>query len=245
MKLIGLAGGMGSGKDTVADLLRKEHGFEVVAWADPIKRLAHWLFQVDLDVLFGASALRSTPLPRSSVYWRGVDYRMASSPLQVLRLFQSEQRDRAWEDLRGWIHAWACSPEEVTVRKVLQILGTEWARSIDPDVWTRTGVQMIQDLQDGRGVYDRRVGMCWMTGEKPIGIVIPDTRFRSECEAVRKSGGHVWWIDPGTRVASSAHTHASEPAYEDLGDLVWTRFMNDGPLDGLSLKVTNTLQAMP
>jgi hypothetical protein len=37
MRLIGIAGKAGSGKDTVADYLKKHHNFESVAYADPIR----------------------------------------------------------------------------------------------------------------------------------------------------------------------------------------------------------------
>lgn len=37
MKLIGITGRMGHGKDTVADMLQKDHGYQQVAFADPLK----------------------------------------------------------------------------------------------------------------------------------------------------------------------------------------------------------------
>lgn len=37
MKLIGIAGRAGAGKDTIADYLVREHGFTKVSWATPLK----------------------------------------------------------------------------------------------------------------------------------------------------------------------------------------------------------------
>ena len=44
--IIGLAGNKGSGKDTVADFLVQDHGFDRVAFADPVHKKVKFLLQL-------------------------------------------------------------------------------------------------------------------------------------------------------------------------------------------------------
>lgn len=62
MKLIGLVGEAGSGKDTVADMLVKNHGFVKIGLADPMKRFLMELYGLSYEHLWGPSHLRGTPL---------------------------------------------------------------------------------------------------------------------------------------------------------------------------------------
>lgn len=63
MNIIGLSGVARSGKDTVADVLVREHGFVKVALADEMKRMV-WRLWPDLtsDDLWGPSENRERPL---------------------------------------------------------------------------------------------------------------------------------------------------------------------------------------
>lgn len=63
MKIVGLMGVAGSGKDTVGDMLVIRHGFVKIALADPMKRaLAEW-FGWGTDRLWGPSEKRNEPDP--------------------------------------------------------------------------------------------------------------------------------------------------------------------------------------
>jgi len=65
MKLIGITGPAGSGKSTVADLLKQYHGFVEVAFADVMKRFCKEVFGWSDDTLWGPSEARNTPDPRA------------------------------------------------------------------------------------------------------------------------------------------------------------------------------------
>jgi hypothetical protein len=73
-------------------------------------------------------------------------------------------------------------------RTVVQTLGTEWGRSLSPDVWlniVKSGIEKSHSTK----------------------FVISDVRFPNEFEWIIKAGGEVWQIDrdvPGVRA------HASE-----------------------------------
>jgi hypothetical protein len=62
--LLGLAGAAGSGKDTVADILVRQHGFTKISLADPMKRACAEWFGWDSQTLWGASVLRNEPHAR-------------------------------------------------------------------------------------------------------------------------------------------------------------------------------------
>ena len=54
--IIALAGNMGVGKDTVADVLEKNHGFRRTSFALALKNLCIRLFEFDQRTMFGPSA---------------------------------------------------------------------------------------------------------------------------------------------------------------------------------------------
>lgn len=63
LRVLGISGVAGSGKDTLADLL-SNYGFVKMAFADPIKRAAAEWFDWPEEALWGPSELRSVPDPR-------------------------------------------------------------------------------------------------------------------------------------------------------------------------------------
>lgn len=62
LDFICLAGASGAGKDTVGEMLAREHGFQRVAFADPLKVAMMQLFQLGPEQLWGAA--RNAPDPR-------------------------------------------------------------------------------------------------------------------------------------------------------------------------------------
>lgn len=80
MKLIGIAGKAGSGKDTVANRLVEKHGFVRYAFADPIKRGLDAMFGLDANY-FEDRSLKELPIPRLGdksprqlAQWLGTEY---------------------------------------------------------------------------------------------------------------------------------------------------------------------------
>jgi hypothetical protein len=96
------------------------------------------------------------------------------------------------------LHLWGASPlrntpypawDGLTPRKVLQLMGTDIARQLHPDVWVRAWSGAVP--LDGTHVY------------------ATDVRFPNELAAIADRGGFTVWIERGTpRVL--AHSHASE-----------------------------------
>lgn len=118
-----------------------------------------------------------------------------------------------------WVDKHKLVPEVgVTVREILQRLGTEWGRQqIADDVWIR----------------------CWQARVKGHDqVVTDDVRFLNEAEAVKAAGGQMWMI----RRSSAAHDgeHVSEGALDnwDGFDVVLD---NDGSLEEFRRKIDAVL----
>jgi hypothetical protein len=67
--IVMLTGPAGSGKDTVASFLVKNHGAVAIAQADPMKRLAMQLFEFPEETLWGRAS--GATIARSSVNGTG------------------------------------------------------------------------------------------------------------------------------------------------------------------------------
>lgn len=77
MRIVGVTGRAGSGKDTIADWFVCERGYTKVALADPMKEFCRTAFGWSHDQLWGPSARRSEPDPR----WNGLTPRRALQQL--------------------------------------------------------------------------------------------------------------------------------------------------------------------
>lgn len=131
-----------------------------------------------------AAALRLDPLVGRPAF------RGNLSPSHDVRLSQ------VVEEL-GWEKAKDLVPE---VRRVLQRLGTDAVRTMDPDFWVRAAM---------REVDVRRLDL----GAR---IIMTDVRFPNEADAIRERGGillRLWRPE-----AIVADAHSSETALDDYPD---------------------------
>jgi hypothetical protein len=97
----------------------------------------------------------------------------------------------------------------VTVRHLLQTLGTEWGRTcVAPDVWLK----------------------CWAASamRHPC-VVVDDVRFPNEAQLIKDMGGQLWRVErPGLADTSG---HASEGGLADWA-FDWV-IINDGTVEDL------------
>ncbi len=111
-------------------------------------------------------------------------------------------------------------------RRLLQTLGTEWGRSLHPDIWVLLMQRRLDDYADPE---DR--------------IVITDVRFDNEADWVRPRG-HLWHIqrpDPlRVGLSDTARAHASEAGVQKLpGDRL---IYNDSTLEHLYFQIDTQLR---
>lgn len=209
--IIGINGKAKSGKDTVADMLVKNHGFVKVALADPIKRAAMEWWDFTEDQLWGPSEMRNKPDERYPVPHYFVD----GSCEMCGMLFYEERDDHG-----------TCY---LTPRRALQQIGTEVARAIDPDVWVRITMRVAKELLIPVGDkwchYSRTEGIVDLDVQRrsprlgPVkGVVISDCRFKNEFEAIKEKG-KLWRIKrPGAGLKGKAAEHQSESEQDGVPD---------------------------
>jgi hypothetical protein len=78
VRIIGIHGAAGAGKDTAADTLVQSHDFAKVGLADPMKRFCAELWRFSWDQLWGASEFRNAVDPRYGVSPRHVLQRLGT-----------------------------------------------------------------------------------------------------------------------------------------------------------------------
>ena len=112
-----------------------------------------------------------------------------------------------------------------TGRLLMQTLGTEWGRKLDPSLWVRLTSRALglHDLPDSTPVHDR--------------IVITDVRFPEEAEWIRRVGGHVVLVDRPQAVP--VRQHESEAHYRRLEHTAVID--NSGGLEQLHAQVSHAL----
>lgn len=106
-RIIGLVGFIGSGKDTVADILVEKHNFERISFAKPLKDAVAAIFGWDRDMLEGRTTEARAQREVVDAWWQdriGDVQGKPVTPRHILQLFGSEVvRDNVHEDI--WVHA--------------------------------------------------------------------------------------------------------------------------------------------
>ena len=96
-------------------------------------------------------------------------------------------------------------------RTILQVLGTEWGRSLWEDVWLNSVRRTIVD--------------------KPGLYVIPDARFPNEAVYLKQRlGASCYWLDAEERLGPNTDTHSSEPTRSALIGQCEGEINTSGPL---------------
>lgn len=179
--VIGLTGPIGSGKDTVAALLRTHCAAHTFAFADALRHEIVEAFCIEHIYLtrrdtkeHPMSALALSRCLDSAFVDRMVVHHMAGMP----------DGGMAGERIDLAAHR---SP-----RQIMQWWGTEYRRRKDPNYWVSKARQTVN----------------WtLKTLRASAIVLTDVRFDNEAELVRSLGGEIWQVKrPGCDVASGAHT---------------------------------------
>jgi hypothetical protein len=171
LKIIGLAGRKGSGKDTVANILAQNEGFTKIAFADPLKELLVKVFRVDSQYLHDEK-LKEGPLPERIE----IDYYHLDKIRDIVENQWGFPIDR---DQREGIETFF-GREIRTARELMQTIGTDLLRR-----YVRDDIFIV--LLSAR------------MREIASNVVISDVRLKNEREAIKKAGGSMILIKRDTR----------------------------------------------
>lgn len=215
--LIILGGEAGAGKDTAAAHLAERYGAAVLAQADPFKRIAKDIFGFDNNQLWGPSHYRNKVDTRfgdhkvlaAALEWV---YGAAKSPVldDVFPGATDTTRRRAASGLQDYFvdacHLRAGQDGGLSARFVLQYLGSEWGRRVDPLVWVRYSHAMAERLLAGGGTYLKDLGFVPVASFPGYPwVVVSDGRFRNEILAAKKVGGvALEVVRPGNEASAQA-----------------------------------------
>lgn len=256
VRVIGVCGRKGSGKDEVGKVLVDEYGFVRVALADPIKQLAHLIFGFDANTLFGPSAQRERPVcdALAPAWWSRAQANLLTDPVDrvLRRLFASPSRA-----LVALQHLCAQVLEpygpQITARVVLQQMGTEWGRALQEDVWVDEVLRVVAALDEGHdynpmhGVQIRERAANRGLAPAIAGVVITDVRFQNEVRAVQRyaHGGCVWTVNAERRLPPQVlNEHASEPSYAATASWADLIIDNNGSVEMLLPEVTRAAKTV-
>jgi hypothetical protein len=188
--IIGLLGPAGSGKDLVADWFVSK-GFVKVAFADPMKRFAQEAFSLSTEQLWGPSHERNKRFPVDMAWWFNAIGRLPMAAKEIIQyVLQESDRVSGYLKLLDWF-TWLRKtwPEEISAREILQTIGTEWGRTVDPLIWCRHAHLVAEKLSYGMVSYSQEKGLSVSLDSKgPAGVVIPDHRFVNEVMETKKHG---------------------------------------------------------
>ncbi len=229
--VIGLLGPAGSGKDLVADWFVSK-GFIKVAFADPMKRFVAKTFSISNDRLWGPSEMRNEMIDIDEAWWYEAVSKLASSTYEIVNNVLTPDLK-----LDGYLklHAWFTDlhrnyPDKISARVILQTLGSEWGRAVDPLMWARYAHRIVSRLSTGESTKYKQDKDCYSGSEKMApGVIIPDHRFRNEVELTHQNGGHVIRLNRVSMkrdVQIGIAGHRSEAEHKDLPDSLFHAVYN-------------------
>jgi len=232
--IIALSGLSGTGKDTAADILVRNHGFVKVSLADPIKRICRDVFDFTDDQLWGPSESRNAPdkrYPRKHGPWKSV---VAQRESKCACCGKEEGRPLLVDIESGYVQKRDSIPLcHLTPRHALQKLGTEWGRGCYDDIWVEYAVRVAKELlsgyhPEGYATYDAKSGLEHSHADDPKyrGVVISDVRFRNEISGLKKAGAKLIRIKrPGHE--QPKWDHPSETEQMDIPDEEFNLVINN------------------
>lgn len=198
--IIGICGPAQSGKDLVSDWLVRKKNFTKVAFADPIKRFAAKVFQCGNEPLWGASELRELRFTYNKDEWEALKGRFtdAATPFVHDVVAEAKVPLEVYTALLDWMISIKQRIDikgSISMREVLQTLGTEWGReSVDPLIWVNYFYKRtVPQILSGEFTYTQEAGCEAITvasASRYKGIVVPDHRFLNEVLATKHFGGY-------------------------------------------------------
>lgn len=198
LPLVLIHGRAGAGKDSLAAALQGD----ALALADPIKEIARDVWGCSTDALWGPSELRQQPVP-GNIPWVWCAGREGQSCGAAGHASLYPVNEDICETCSGRLER-----DFLTVRRLLQHLGTEIGRTVDPEVWIRCVLNRVKGYVAAWQRTTRGAPPC---------VVVPDVRFHNELCLLRAAPGcrviTVKLVRPGG--AHLASNHSSEHGIED------------------------------
>lgn len=235
--IVGISGKKQHGKDTVAKMIAELSGiaFENKKFAGKLKQIVCLIIGCTMEQLEDP-VFKETPLGDE---WK-VFYIAANGKSIDTHVFESEEKlydfyGEGTEEDTAKSKIISVVEENLTPRKILQLLGTEGGRNIiHPNIWCTA--TMVDYKQSRYFVGEQE--HAYQTEDIWPNWIITDVRFPNEAKAVKDAGGILIRVNRPN--AKSGDSHPSETALDDYDG--WDYVIeNDGDLEQLKVKVTALL----
>lgn len=209
-RIIGIAGFARSGKDTLADYLCHDHGCTKTHFADAIKKQLKEIFNFTDEQLWGSEKEKPDErYPISGICPRD-------------RAHCERQSDGSWR-CPTCKNAYGTF---LTARLAMQTLGTEWGRTMYPNIWIDCTMRFIQESAQ-RANKDR-----W---------VIADVRMWDEVHRIKEIGGIV--VRMHRKMPQKHLWHATESELAEMPDSLFDIIVhNDGSVAALQEEAKRVAQ---
>lgn len=183
LKIIGITGSAGVGKDTFAEHLCQHYLFARIALADPIKRICKDVYEFTDKQLWGPSHFRNEPdgrYPLRKGEWL--------SPRVALQICGTEFGRFCYPNT--WI--------DKVIRDAKAVMSVEPTPGYDGrSLRSEKGYIQVSYAQR---LYEKERGVVWgenivlpleapPPGPAYAGVVVPDVRFANEMDAIHNAGG--------------------------------------------------------
>lgn len=191
MSIICLAGDAGAGKDTMADILVKNHGYLRIALADPLRELCSKVFRMDYK-MFSDHDKKDEEISSGKVM---LDYHHIDKIRDYVETqWGYEVGHAAREGMEDYY-----GTEFETPRDILRCVGTRLLRNhVNSDLWIELALAKIRQA-----------------GGK---VVITDARFENERDTFRRFGALLVLIKRDAEMESHEHDLGSEDEYDVIFD---------------------------
>ena len=205
MRLVGLAGYAGVGKDTVARILAEEHGFRPFSFSDTLYPEVSTAFGVDIGWLQDR-AVKDSPRPEMA-FAASKEEKFADLAAHVV--MGAKPGDTI--SLKRYVEEFRLPR---TPRLVLQLWGTEYRRAQDPAYWVKKAEEFVN--------------RAWAPPLPFPSLVNTSVRFPNEVAFIRRCGGEVWNV---VRHIERPNDHIAEKGLEE--SMIDRTILNTGTLDEL------------
>lgn len=254
--IIAIFGKSKSGKNTVADMIAASRkGAIQIAFADKLKQVCMDLFGLtaqDLNTEEGKAKATKLPCPTCPMC-KSINTTLAATTIAFSSFYdQPVYNHKGTQQVECRDCGAAGSPDSFvgfwTPRMILQHVGTEGVRRVDPNAWARDAMKTaVLALDKGVSVSSSTTSSDSKIGDRfrPSLVVVNDGRFRSELAAVRAAGGIAWRLrrSETDNAATGIAGHVSEVEIDGIPDSEFDEVItNDGSLDDLLRTVRAALQ---